>query len=143
MSTAKMGDTVKVHYTGTLHDESVFDSSRERAPMEFTIGEGNIIEGFEKGVVGMTVGETRTLSIPPEEGYGSRDDNLITQIDRSYLPQTVEPAIGQQLQVKQPDGKTFVVWITDLDEQTVTIDANHPLAGQTLNFEIELTEIME
>jgi FKBP-type peptidyl-prolyl cis-trans isomerase 2 len=143
MSTAKKGDTVKVHYTGTLDDESVFDSSRERAPMEFTIGEGNIIEGFEKGVVGMTVGETRTLSIPPEEGYGSRDDNLITQIDRSYLPQTVEPAIGQQLQVKQPDGKTFVVWITDLDEQTVTIDANHPLAGQTLNFEIELTEITE
>jgi peptidylprolyl isomerase len=143
MSTAKVGDTVKVHYTGTLDDESVFDSSRERAPMEFTIGEGNIIEGFEKGVVGMTVGETRTLSIPPEKGYGSRDDNLITQIDRSYLPQTVEPAIGQHLQVKQPDGKTFVVWITDLDEKTVTIDANHPLAGQTLNFEIELTEIME
>jgi FKBP-type peptidyl-prolyl cis-trans isomerase 2 len=143
MSKAKKGDTVKVHYTGTLDDESIFDSSRERSPMEFTIGAGNLIEGFEKGVLGMTIGETRTVKIPPEEGYGNRDENLITQIDRTYLPQSVEPAIGQQLQVKQPDGKTFVVWITDLDDQTVTIDANHPLAGENLNFEIELTEIVE
>jgi FKBP-type peptidyl-prolyl cis-trans isomerase 2 len=142
MNTAKMGDTVKVHYTGRLDDESVFDTSRERAPLEFTIGEGNLIAGFEKGIIGMEIGETRTLKIPPEEGYGNRDDNLITQINRTYLPQSVEPAIGQQLQVKQPDGQAFVVWIADLDDDTVTIDANHPLAGENLNFEIELTEIL-
>ena len=81
MSTAKMGDTVKVHYTGRLNDESVFDTSRERAPLEFTIGEGNLIAGFERGIIGMEIGETRTLKIPPEEGYGNRDDNLVTQIN--------------------------------------------------------------
>jgi FKBP-type peptidyl-prolyl cis-trans isomerase 2 len=142
MSKAKMGDTVKVHYTGRLDDESIFDTSRERTPLEFTIGEGNLIEGFEKGIIGMEIGETRSLKIAPEDGYGTRDDKLVTQISRSYLPQSVEPAIGQQLQVKQPDGQAFVVWIADLDEDTVTIDANHPLAGERLNFEIELTEIV-
>ena len=141
MSTAKTGDTVKVHYTGRLDDDTVFDTSRGKAPLEFTIGEGNLIKGFENGLIGMEVGEKKNLVIPPEEAYGQNDEKLTTKVSRSHLPDSVQPAIGMQLQVKQKDGSIFMVWITGMDEETVTLDANHPLAGKTLNFDVELTDI--
>jgi peptidylprolyl isomerase len=141
MSTAKTGDTVKVHYTGRLDDDTVFDTSRGKTPLQFTIGEGNLIKGFEKGLIGMEVGEKKNLVIPPEEAYGQNDEKLTTKVSRSHLPDSVQPAIGMQLQVKQKDGSIFVVWITEMDEETVTLDANHPLAGKTLNFDVELTDI--
>jgi FKBP-type peptidyl-prolyl cis-trans isomerase 2 len=141
MSTAKTGDTVKVHYTGRLDDDTVFDTSRGKSPLQLTIGEGNLIKGFEKGLIGMEVGEKKNLVIPPEEAYGQNDEKLTTKVSRSHLPDSVQPAIGMQLQVKQKDGSIFMVWITGMDEETVTLDANHPLAGKTLNFDVELTDI--
>jgi len=141
MSTAKTGDTVKVHYTGRLDDDTVFDTSRGKSPLKFTIGEGNLIKGFEKGLIGMEVGEKKNLVIPPEEAYGQNDEKLTTKVSRSHLPDSVQPAIGMQLQVKQKDGSIFMVWITGMDEETVTLDANHPLAGKTLKFDVELTDI--
>lgn len=141
MSTAKTGDTVKVHYTGRLDDDTVFDTSRGKSPLEFTIGEGNLIKGFENGLIGMEIGEKKNLVIPPEEAYGQSDENLTTKVDRKHLPDSVQPAIGMQLQVKQKDGSIFVVWITGMDEDMITLDANHPLAGKTLNFDVELTDI--
>lgn len=142
MSTAKTGDTVKVHYTGRLDDDTVFDTSRGKAPLELTIGEGNLIKSFENGLIGMAVGEKKNLVIPPEEAYGQNDEKLTTTVSRAHLPDSVLPAIGMQLQVKQKDGSIFIVWITGMDVETVTLDANHPLAGQTLNFDVELTDIV-
>jgi len=142
MSTAKTGDTVKVHYTGRLDDDTVFDTSHGKAPLELTIGEGNLIKSFENGLIGMAVGEKKNLIIPPEEAYGQNDEKLTTTVSRAHLPDSVQPAIGMQLQVKQKDGSIFIVWITGMDAETVTLDANHPLAGQTLNFDVELTDIV-
>lgn len=141
MQKAQKGDTVQVHYTGRLNDETVFDSSQGKEPLEVTIGEGKLIPGFEKGLIGMGVGETKTLEIQPDEGYGQRNDQLATQVQRSDLPQDLEPEVGQRLQVTQPDGSTFVVQVTGIDDNSVTLDANHPLAGETLKFDIELTDI--
>jgi peptidylprolyl isomerase len=141
MSTAKKGDTVKVHYTGRLDDDTVFDTSRGKSPLAFTIGEGNLIKGFEYGLIGMQVGEKKNLVIPPEDAYGQKDEKLTTKVSRAHLPDSVQPVIGMQLQVKQKDGSIFVVSITGMDEETVTLDANHPLAGKTLNFDVELTDI--
>jgi peptidylprolyl isomerase len=142
MSTARTGDTVKVHYTGRLDDNTVFDTSRGKAPLELKIGDGNLIKSFENGLIGMAVGEKKNLVIPPEEAYGQNDEKLTTTVSRAHLPDSVQPAIGMQLQVKQKDGSVFMVWITGMDAETVTLDANHPLAGQTLNFDVELTDIV-
>lgn len=142
MAEAKKGDTVKVHYTGILENGEQFDSSKGRDPLEFTIGEGQVIPGFENGVVGLNPGETRNVKIPPEEGYGPRYEEMVLNVERSKFPEGVTPEIGQQLQLKQPDGKVFVVTITGIEKDTVTLDANHPLAGKVLNFEIELVEIV-
>ena len=142
MSTARTGDTVKVHYTGRLDDNTVFDTSRGKAPLELKIGDGNLIKSFENGLIGMAVGEKKNLVIPPEEAYGQNDQKLTTTVSRAHLPDSVQPAIGMQLQVKQKDGSVFMVWITGMDAETVTLDANHPLAGQTLNFDVELTDIV-
>jgi len=141
MQKAQKGDTVRVHYTGRLTDESVFDSSQGKEPLEVTIGEGKLIPGFEKGLIGMEVGETKTVEIQPEEAYGQRNDQLKTTVQRSDLPNDLEPEVGQRLQVTQPDGSAFVVQVTNLDDSSVTLDANHPLAGETLTFDIELTGI--
>jgi FKBP-type peptidyl-prolyl cis-trans isomerase 2 len=141
MTRAKEGDTVKVHYTGRLDDNTVFDTSHGKSPLEFTIGEGNLIKGFENGLIGMEVGEKKNITVSPNDAYGWRDEKLSTKINRSHLPNAVDPKVGMQLKVKQKDGRTFVVWIADLDEETVTLDANHPLAGKTLCFDLELTHI--
>ena len=141
MSKVKDGDTVKVHYTGKLEDGEVFDTSREQEPFEFTVGKQAVIPGFEKGVVGMEVGDTKTIEIPPEEAYGAKQDQLVVEVNKSEFPEDITPAIGQRLQIRQQDGNPIVVTITDLTEDIITLDANHPLAGYTLFFDVELVEI--
>ncbi|MFO8007271.1 MAG: peptidylprolyl isomerase [Candidatus Brocadiia bacterium] len=141
MATAQQGDTVKVHYKGTLEDGTVFDESAERGPLEFTIGEGEIIPGFEQAVVGMSPGETQSVSIAAAQAYGPHNEQLVGQIERTDLPDDLEPEIGQRLEMRSEEGQPFVVQITEVGEETVTLDGNHPLAGEDLNFQIELLEI--
>lgn len=141
MSTIKNGDTVKVHYTGQLDDGSVFDSSLHRAPLEFTIGQGQLIPGFEKAVVGLSAGDTTTANIPCAEAYGEQNPDLILVIDKEQLPDSIEPEVGQRLQLSQPEGEPIPVHITKVEDNQVTIDANHPLAGKDLTFNIEIIEV--
>ena len=141
MSQAKNGDTVKVHYTGTLNNGEEFDSSRDREPLEFVIGEGNVIPGFENGVVGMEEGDSKNISIPPEEAYGINNEELIVEMNRNEFPENITPSVGLQLQMMQQNGNPVNVMITALDDRSVTLDANHPLAGQTLRFDIKLVEL--
>ena len=142
MAQAKSGDTVKVHYQGTLEDGTVFDSSREREPLEFTLGGGNIIAGFEEIVTGMSPGETKLERIPANKAYGPKRDDMVMEVDRQQVPDEIDLQLGQQLQVRQESGQAVPVTITDLSDNTVTLDANHPLAGKDLMFEIELVEIV-
>jgi peptidylprolyl isomerase len=141
MAQAKHGDTVKVHYTGKLDDGTVFDSSAEREPLEFTIGQGNIIPGFEQAVVGMNLGDSKTEVIPIERAYGPYLEEMVVTIDRQQMPADMDPEIGQQLQIQQPDGQVIPVVITEISGSAVTLDANHPLAGEALTFDIQLVEI--
>ncbi len=142
MTQAREGDTVKVHYTGRLEDGTVFDTSRERAPLEFTIGEGQVIPGFEQAVVGMEPGDTKTTTVPPEQAYGPRREDMTLEVDRSQFPEDLEPRPGQHLQIRQPDGRAIIVTVSDISESTVTLDANHPLAGHPLTFDIQLVDIV-
>jgi peptidylprolyl isomerase len=142
MNIAKGGDRIKVHYTGRLIDGTVFDSSKERNPLEFRIGSGSLIPGFENGVIGMSVGDTKTVAIPDIEGYGPKNEDLVVKVKRENLPDNITPEIGQTLQMSRQDGHPCSVTVTDVDEFSVTFDANHPLAGKTLLFEIELLEIL-
>jgi FKBP-type peptidyl-prolyl cis-trans isomerase 2 len=141
MSKARDGDTVKVHYTGKLDNGEVFDTSRERDPFEFKIGGQAVIPGFEKGVVGMGVGDSKTIEISPEDAYGEKKEELVVEVQKSELPEDITPSVGQRLQIKQQDGNPIVVTITDMNEDNITLDANHPLAGYTLFFDVELVEI--
>ncbi|CAM3353017.1 FKBP-type peptidyl-prolyl cis-trans isomerase [Rhodothermus bifroesti] len=141
MAHAKAGDHVKVHYTGRLSDGTVFDSSRDREPLEFTLGIGEVIPGFEQAVLGMEPGETKTVTIPAEEAYGPRREDMIIEVSRDQVAPGLQLAIGQQLQLRLQDGRVIPVVVADLSEETVTIDANHPLAGEDLTFEIELVAI--
>ncbi len=138
---ANEGDTVRVHYTGTLEDGTVFDTSRGRETLEFTLGGGTVIPGFEETVKGMQVGETKTATIPSDEAYGPHRDEMVMVIQRDQLPDDLEPTVGQQLQMQRTDGRTAVVVVSEVSKTTITIDANHPLAGKDLTFEIELVEI--
>ncbi|PKD44906.1 FKBP-type peptidyl-prolyl cis-trans isomerase [Rhodohalobacter barkolensis] len=141
MSQVKDGDTVKVHYTGTLKDGTVFDTSAEREPLEFTLGQGQLIPGFEKAVQGLAEGDSTEVDIPSEEAYGESREDLVISVPKDQLPDDVEPQVGMQLQVNQQDGQPIPVRITEVGEENLTLDANHPLAGQDLKFEIELVEI--
>lgn len=141
MAQAKHGDTVKVHYTGKLDDGTVFDSSTDRDPLEFTIGAGNIIPGFEKAVVGMAQGESKTEIIPTEQAYGPYMEEMVVTIDRQQMPPEIEPEVGQQLHIQQPDGQLLPVMVTNISNGNVTLDANHPLAGENLTFDIKLVDI--
>ena len=138
MDKAKTGDTVSIHYTGMLENGEVFESTKERDPIEITLGNRKVIPGVEKGILGMAVGETKTFEVTPEEGFGERMQEFKTAVKREDLPDQMKPVIGQPLKVEQPDGESFVMFISDMDEDTVTLDANHPLAGQTLTFTVEL-----
>lgn len=141
MASAKPGDKVQVHYTGKLDDGTVFDTSTDRAPLEFTIGSGQIIPGFEEAVVGMQPGESKTTRISADQAYGPYHEDRVVQVDRSQFPAHINPETGQQLQIRQPDGQAMVVTVTEVSDSNVTLDANHPLAGQDLTFDIQLVAI--
>ena len=142
MTTLKNGDTVKVHYTGTLDDGRVFDTSKDRDPLEFKVGEGQIIPGFEQGVVGMEVGETRDIEVAPENAYGSRREELVMEVPVGEFPDHIEPEVGMQLQASNGEGQPpTVVTVTEVGDEKVKLDANHPLAGEDLTFEIELLDL--
>ncbi len=141
MSPAGDGNTIKVHYTGKLEDGTVFDSSEGRDPLEVTLGTNAVIPGFEKGLIGMEVGDKKTITIPSEEAYGPHHDNLIMEVNKSDFPEDITPEIGLQLQMQRPDGQTMPVMITAVDEKVITLDANHPLAGKTLIFDVEMMEV--
>lgn len=141
MAQAKSGDTVTVHYTGTLTDGSVFDSSQDREPLQFTLGGGQVIPGFEHAVHGMQPGETKRTTISADRAYGVYRDDLIFTVERAQLPDGLNPSVGEQYQMRQPDGQVVIVTVNDIDAGEVTFDANHPLAGQDLTFEIELVGI--
>ncbi|MGK2858277.1 MAG: FKBP-type peptidyl-prolyl cis-trans isomerase [Thermoanaerobaculia bacterium] len=138
---AKNGDTVKVHYTGKLDDGQVFDSSDGGDPLEFTLGGGGIIDGFDAAVQGMTVGESREVRIPAAEAYGERSDEMVIGVERDQLPKGMEPEIGQMLELVTQEGERAQLVITAFDEKSVTLDGNHPLAGYALTFAITLVEI--
>lgn len=141
MTAAKTGDTVKVHYRGTLIDDTEFDSSQGGDPLEFTIGNNMVIPGFENGVVGMKVGETKKVSIPAENAYGPYNNDLVAVVPRSQVPPDLDVTIGMVLQVRSAEGQIARAIVRDLTETDITLDLNHPLAGQDLTFEIELVEI--
>jgi len=138
---AKRGDTVHVHYRGTLDDGSEFDSSSGGEPISFTIGSGQVIPGFESAVEGMTPGEKKTSRFEVDDAYGERRDELVFQVPRDQMPDGEEVEVGDMLQVGFPDGGTAAVTVASLDEESVTLDANHPLAGKPLTFELELVSI--
>jgi len=142
MAQAKTGDTVKVHYTGKLDDGTVFDTSADREPLQFTIGQGQLIPDFEQAVVGMNPGESKTVQIPSENAYGPHRQEMVMEVGRNEFPADLEPKVDQRLQVRQQDGQTFPVTVTAVSESSVTLDANHPLAGKDLTFDVQLTEIV-
>ncbi|MFQ4143102.1 peptidylprolyl isomerase [Chlorogloeopsis sp. ULAP02] len=141
MIQAKTGDTVKVHYTGKLDDGTVFDSSSGRDPLQFSIGEGIVIPGFEEAVVGMSPGESKTTNISAEQAYGPYRPELVMIVERQRIPTDVSLEVGQLLQISQSSGQAIPVVVTNVSEAEVTLDANHPLAGQELIFDIQLVEI--
>ena len=136
----KQGNTVKVHYTGRLEDNSVFDSSNGKEPIEFQVGSQQVIEGFESAVMGLTKGDKTTVTIPSDKAYGELRNELIQQVPRNQVPQDVQ--VGVQLQGVNPQGQPFVVTVTEVNESTATIDANHPLAGKTLIFDLEVVDFV-
>jgi peptidylprolyl isomerase len=143
MEKAKADDTVKVHYTGKFEDGTVFDSSEGRDPLEFTLGKGMVIPGFEAAAMGMSPGETKTVNIPAEEAYGPRREDMVMEVARASMPPEIQPEVGQVLQIGQSQDQMLQVMVTQVTEESVVLDANHPLAGMDLVFEIELLEIAE
>lgn len=141
MAKAKPGDTVKVHYTGTLNNGQVFDSSKNRDPLEFTLGTGMVIPGFDAAVTGLEPGESVTKTIPVDDAYGPYNQEMIAEIERQNIPADFELEVGQRLQMQAPGGEAMAVTVTEIKGDMVTLDGNHPLAGQDLTFELELVAI--
>jgi peptidylprolyl isomerase len=141
MTQPKQGDKVQVHYTGTLPDGTQFDSSVGGEPLEFTIGAGQLIPGFEQAVTEMAVGESRTVTIPADDAYGPRYDELLQEVPRELIPETIELSEGLALQGQAPDGHPMRYTVVAFTEEKVTLDGNHPLAGEDLVFELELLAI--
>ena len=135
------GNTIKVHYHGRLQDGTTFDSSTGRSPLEFKVGSGSVIKGFDEGVKGMSVGDKKTIEIPFLEAYGAEDPNMIIEFPKDRLPDDVSPEIGMQLHMNNADGQQFPVVVTGLTDDAVILNANHPLAGKDLIFDLELVEI--
>lgn len=140
MPQARSGDTVRIHYTGRLDDGTVFDSSRERDPLEFRLGSGQVIPGFDKAVDGMEPGDEKTITIPAAEAYGARREEMVMRVGRDEFPPDLQPVIGQRLQMGQGT-QLAVVTVTEVTDDGVTLDANHPLAGQNLTFDLQLVSI--
>jgi len=142
MTQAKIGDKVKVHFKGYLEDGTVFGSTTDEEPFEFTLGEKNMLPSFENSVVGMRAGETKTISLPPQDAYGGYNEKLVSVMERSGFPQEINIEIGKRLRVRTQDEKYKMVTIKDFTEDTIVLDENDPLAGKTLTFKIELVEII-
>ena len=144
MAQAKAGDTVRVHYEGQLSDGTIFDSSLEREPIEFILGQDTVIPGFEQAVIGMEVGESKDISIPPEEGFGDYSEDLVVNIEKTILPPDINPELGMQLEVssEEEEETSRVFTIADIAKDSITLDGNHPLAGAEIAFKIELLEIL-
>ena len=142
MAKAKRGDTVRVHFTGRLEDGTVFDTSVERGPYEFAIGKSRIVPGFSEAVIGMKPGESKTVEIPAKKAYGPHRKEMIAVIERSKLAAHLNPEIGQRLRIDQADGQEIPATVIKVSASSVTLDANHPLAGKNLTFDIELLEIV-
>lgn len=141
MSHVKENDTVKVHYTGKLDNGQVFDSSLEREPLEITLGKGMLIPGFENGILNMEVNEKKTINIPVTEAYGEIQQELFYEVKKEQLPQDMAPEIGMALTSKGPDGQEAHFVVSEINEDHIIVDANHPLAGKNLIFDLELVEI--
>jgi peptidylprolyl isomerase len=142
MNDARSGDTVRIHYTGTLADGSTFDSSQGREPLQFTVGSGEIIPGLDRAIEGMSVGETKTVTVPAADAYGDHNPDGVQSIPRAEVPDHIPLDPGTQLQVQTGDGRTLPVTVTEVTAEAITLDANHPLAGKDLTFEVELVEIV-
>ncbi|TWG92747.1 peptidylprolyl isomerase [Mesorhizobium sp. J18] len=142
MTEVKSGDVVRIHYTGKLADGTEFDSSAGREPLEFQVGAGQIISGLERQVEGMTVGERETVTIPADEAYGPRDERQVQIVPREAFPQDLNLAVGSRLQANTQDGRQIALTVTDIRDDQVTVDANHPLAGRDLIFDVEVVEIV-
>ena len=138
---AKQGDTVAVHYTGKLDNGDVFDSSQGRDPLEFQVGSGQVIPGFDQAVSGLEVGESREVRLDPEDAYGEPREDMIVDVDRDQFPAEAEPQVGQQVQVQVAPGQNHVATIREIEDEAIKLDLNHPLAGQALTFDVELVEI--
>jgi peptidylprolyl isomerase len=141
MTTAKKGDSVKIHYTGTLKDGSVFDSSTGRAPLAFRLGSGQVIPGFDEAVLGMRKGESKTVVIPPEKAYGTHNEDLAISVPRDHVPPEITPEVGLKLQMGGANGELVMVEVIEVGEEYIILDANPPLAGKELTFQIELVAI--
>lgn len=141
MQAVKNGDTVRVHYHGRLTNGTTFDSSEGRDPLEFQVGAGMVIKGFDNGVMDMKVGDKRTVNIPVEEAYGPKNDQLIMEFPKDRIPADLNPQLGMELQMSNPEGQVFQVKVAAIGDSSITLDANHPLAGEELVFDIELVEI--
>ena len=141
MSTVKTGDSIKIHYTGRLEDGTTFDSSEGRSPLEFEVGSGMVIKGFDDGVKDMAVGDKKTINIPAAEAYGERRDDMVIKFPKANFPADMTPEVGMQLEMNDQNGARFPVTITAISDDTIELDANHHLAGKTLIFDLELVEI--
>ena len=141
MQQVKNGDTVKVHYHGRLSDGTTFDSSDGREPLEFEVGSGMVIKGFDDGVVGMEVGDKRTLEIPADEAYGDKNPDMLVEFPKEQFPEDMKPEVGMRLNMTNGGGQVIPVVITEVKDESVILDANHPLAGEDLVFDIELVDI--
>jgi FKBP-type peptidyl-prolyl cis-trans isomerase SlpA len=143
MSQVKENSTVKVNYTGKLSDGQVFDTSEGEAPIEFVLGQGRLIPGFEKGLIDMKVNEKKTITIPKEEAYGDVNKELLHEVKKTELPQDMEPKVGMGLVSKAPDGREMNLLVVEVKDESIVVDANHPLAGKDLIFDLEVLEINE
>lgn len=141
MSQVKQNDTVKVHYTGKLADGQVFDTSEGKEPIEFTLGEGQLIPGFENGLIDMKLNEKKTINIPVDQAYGQPREDLVQEIDKSQLPPEIAPEVGMGLVSKTPDGREMNLLVAEVKENSIIVDGNHPLAGKDLIFDLEVVEI--
>lgn len=141
MTQAKSGDSVKIHYTGTLDDGTEFDSSAGRDPLQFTLGAGQVIPGFDKAVEGMAVGDNKTVNIAAEDAYGPRHEQMVQEVPRTALPDDLHPEEGMALRAEGQDGEAINLTVTAISDSSITVDGNHPLAGKALNFDIELVDI--
>lgn len=143
MNQVKNNDTVKVHYTGKLNDGQVFDSSLERGePLQFTMGKGQLIPGFEKGLLDMKVKEKKTITIPKKEAYGESKSELIQEVPKDQLPEDLEPKVGMGLVSQTPNGQEINLIVKEVKDNTIVVDGNHPLAGKDLVFDLEVVEIL-